>query len=111
VQKIFKVLHIDAHWDSETLGCWGNHLPLLNDSFLEIRTWLNQPENAGQFLMFMFDDQEDLQTWHKVGLIVEGIQAYFGDLVFTVEDFKSNGGNWPTLRQLQKMGKQGTKSF
>lgn len=108
VQAILKALHINVQWDSETLGCWGNNLPTVNDTFVEIQSWLAQPQNADQFLVFMFDDQRDLDTWNKVHLLLEGIQLYFGSRTFTTTDLQKNGGVWPTLRQLRSAGKQST---
>jgi hypothetical protein len=108
IQEIAKLLHITIDWDSETLGCWGDRLILLNDTFVEIADWFDQPANAKSFAMFMFDDEEDLETWKKVGLIVQGINYHFGKRAFTPVDYAALG-RWPTLRELQQMGKNGPK--
>ena len=61
----------------------------------------------------MFDDQEDLGWWDKVGILTSNITAILGDGVFTVEDKHSlypdkgpNDPRWPTPRELVQMGKR-----
>ena len=85
----------------------------------EILDWQQQGDNAEFFLMFMFDDEQDLQgfrthkkiiilspAWNKVDLIVEGVNYYFADVIFTPNDKeKFFPASWPTVSQLFSMGK------
>jgi len=88
IKWIAKELGISIDWDSETLGCFGKNNRLLNTTFEEIRNWITKPEHAREVLIFMFDDQGDMQEWGKVHLIIEGLRYYFGDLLFTPPEKK-----------------------
>jgi hypothetical protein len=55
----------------------------------------------------MFDDQEDLETWGKVPMLLALIEQYFGELVFTPADkARTTPNGWPTLGQMVAMGKR-----
>jgi hypothetical protein len=102
-----KVFNTTLDWDSETVGCFGpDNVPLVQ-VYQEIRDWLLLPQNSQEFLMFMFDDQADLDTWGKVPLVVQAIDKYFGAWVFTPAD-KDNKypDRWPSINELRQDGKK-----
>lgn len=127
VQFVSRFLNESVDWDSETIGCFSPRSHLLADVFAEIADWLAQPENAREVLVLMFDDQEDLQTWGKVPMLMDLIGQvhghvtgdivcakmclpcgqYFGDMVYTPSDKQRLTPNgWPTLGQLVTLGKR-----
>jgi len=78
-----------------------------SDRFAGIKIWINYPIQAKDVLMFYFDDQEDLYNWTKVYLIMNDIQNYFGDIVFTPPLKQQYFPNeWPSPAQLVTMGKR-----
>jgi hypothetical protein len=97
---------IDIDWDSETIGCFSPFDRTLNDTFAEIKQFLFTPENKNEFVIFYFDDEEDLETWRKVDLVLQGIAYHFGNSVFTPMDKQRLFPNaWPSMRQLNAAGK------
>lgn len=102
-----KEIHYPIDWDSETIGCFSPRDRHVNTTFAEIRTFLTKPQNAKEFAIFYFDDEEDLQVWNKVELLLQGIEYHFGSSVFTPTDkAKLFPNRWPTTRELQGLSKQ-----
>lgn len=98
-------IHID--WDSETIGCFSPYDRTLNDTFVEIRQFVFAPGNEREFVIFYFDDEEDLLSWSKVNLILQGIEYHFGSYVFTpVDKQRLFPRSWPSFRQLNAAGKR-----
>ena len=56
--------------------------------------------------MFFFDDQKDLETWGKVGILVDLIKQYFGDSVYTPVDYQKHGGFMSSIEEMLKIGKR-----
>eukprot|EP01121_Diplochlamys_sp_Union-15-3_P008214 TRINITY_DN2166_c0_g1_i1.p1 TRINITY_DN2166_c0_g1~~TRINITY_DN2166_c0_g1_i1.p1 ORF type:complete len:503 (-),score=66.92 TRINITY_DN2166_c0_g1_i1:73-1581(-) len=107
IKFIAKLLDLQIDWDSETLGCFGKRNRLLNTTFAEIKEWITLPENSEEVLIFMFDDQYDLNQWGKVPLLMEGLQYYFGDLLFTPpEKAAKYPKEWPSMTQLVQSNKR-----
>jgi hypothetical protein len=106
IEVVAEMLNISINWDSETIGCIGRTNRLLTTTLEEIAIWFKQPENANEFTIFMFDDQEDLQLWGKVDLLVAAVESSFGNKLFTPIDKERFFPNrWPTLSELSSKGK------
>lgn len=70
---VAKLLGHPFHWDTETVGCNPSlsSIPVMEqrtfaDALSEIRAWLDQPENAHEFVVLYLDDQIDLSLWVSV---------------------------------------------
>lgn len=82
--KIAKMLGTGIEWDSETIGCEPSlsSIPAkeqrpLKEALSELATWLHTPEHADEFLLVFFDDNADLMTWNKVGMLLNYLKQYF----------------------------------
>lgn len=121
VQDIAALLNTTIDWDTETLGCFGlpDDVPAgphewhIRMGFQTLADWLDAPQNANETLVIMHDDQMDLGTWGKVGDLTLNVSDYFGSQVFTQADKASlfpdqgpNAPNFPTPRQMVKLGKR-----
>lgn len=103
-------LHI-LDWDTETVGCDPSlsSIPAdkqrsLQSAFAEVSNWLSINQN--DFLMIFFDDQKDLKWWGRVEILVSFVKEYFGNRLYTIEDYTSNNNSFPTMAQMITSGKQ-----
>ncbi len=77
----------------------------MDDALTEIRTWLDRPENAKEFLILYFDDQPDLGKWHFVSNVTLAIERHVAEYVFT-PSMKQQLGRWPTWTEMIQSNKR-----
>lgn len=72
---VAKLLGHPIHWDTETVGCNPSmsSIPVTEqrsfvDALREIRSWMDLPEHAHEFLVLYLDDQIDLSLWVRPAL-------------------------------------------
>ncbi|KAI3432222.1 hypothetical protein D9Q98_003784 [Chlorella vulgaris] len=114
VNLVARLLHRPIRWDTESLGCQPSlsSIPvleqrLLTDALQEIRDWMDAPGNSDEFLLLYFDDQPNLQTWGKLGHLLNDTLATFPrSWIFSAEDKEAWGPGWPTQRELLAAGKR-----
>lgn len=79
----------------------------LESAFQEIQDWMNLPENKNEFLMFFFDDQDDLEEWGVVPQLIGLINKYFGSTVFTPVDKQKYAPTWNiSINEIIGLGKR-----
>jgi len=112
LNKLAKQVGWSIRWDTSTIGCVPSlsSLPAseqrtLEDSFQEIKIWLDKSENQNEFMILYLDDLPNLLEWNKVSRLTDLVEEYFGDRLFRFSDYHETG--WKlSINDMIKKGKQ-----
>jgi len=85
-------------WEPSNMGC-DNKKPFMEDKFVEIRNWLDQPENRNE-VIGIYIDNKNVRADH-IEEFNEIVQNVFGGLLFTPEHKNNEYPNsWPTIAEM-----------
>ena len=127
---VAKLLGRPIRWDTETVGCVPSlsSIPALEqrtllDALLEVRAWMEGGEglatpDSPDVVVLFFDDQDDIGKWGLLPRFLEDLASGLDSgQIYTPHDHdawrRGNGleeadarTNWPTPRELARMGKR-----